>query len=294
MTQSPHILVLGAEGMLGQMVFKYLKKTRKKTIWATSRNYNVKELLFFEATTYKKDLKKIINKLGYIDYLINCIGILKNSTDKEQMYYINAELPHLLSRFALKNKFKIIHVSTDGVFSDNAGLVNESNRPLPTEDYGTSKLLGELRDVHTITIRTSLLGLDPLKHTGLLESILMKRKQKIDGYINQKWSGCTTLQLAQFINWLINDNNFQNIREKTPLLHFAPIHDTNKYTILKTFFRITNTNSHVVESNANPITRILVSQYIDNEFLSNYIDDLDKALRNLCFYYKNYLSTYEK
>jgi len=98
------------------------------------------------------------------DYIINCIGILKNG-DKEKMCSINSDFPKTLDRFCVKNKIKLIHISTDAVFSNFTDAAYEDTKPNPSDYYGRTKLAGEVKQ--GLNIRTSVLGFDPIEHKGL-------------------------------------------------------------------------------------------------------------------------------
>ncbi len=288
MQTTPHILILGGKGMLGQTVYRYLKSNFHNT-WATSRD-NDDDFLYFDASSPEENLEDIQKKLESIDYIINCIGILKNSSNIEEMYYINGKLPHILATIASQNNCKIIHISTDGVFSDSSGLVDEITKPTPQDDYGKSKLMGELTDEHTLTIRTSFIGLDPLHHRGLLEWVLENEETTIKGYTNQLWTGCTTLQVAIFCSWLIRDANWEEIRKRSPILHFVPLGPVTKFTIIKTFLSLLHKKTDVVEITGLPITRSLQTKFLDGELKEMYTNKLKDALLSLIQFHKPYVT----
>src|SRR5690606_33662181 len=119
-----------------------------------------------------------------------------------------------------KYKFKIINISSNAVFSNDLGNVYEESSTNPRDSYGKSKLNGEITN-NSINIRTSIVGLDPEEHKGILELILVNKE--IYGFTNEVWSGATVLQLAKLIYRMMNKNNFSILKEKTNTIHFAPL-----------------------------------------------------------------------
>lgn len=275
------VLVLGATGMLGRIVYEYLFKEAGKNVNGTSTNRQSKKLIYFK---FRKptDLESLFEK-NRISFVINCIGALKGSLEKK-IKLLNIILPHSLLRLSKKYSFKIVNISTDAVFSAISGQVYETSTPNPEEIYGRSKLKGELLE-NTINIRTSILGFDPIEHKGLLEYILKNKNKKISGLTKKIWAGSTTLQLSHFIKWLISGDNFNNLLKKTNVIHFSPLGPVTKYEILKTFSNLTN-NVKIIKKNAAKQTRILKTIYIDEIKLKTYTKSLEKALGELIKYEK--------
>src|SRR5579871_3095151 len=208
----PKTLVLGADGMLGRIVFWYLN-SKYSSVLGTSRRKD-SHFLYFNAHSAQRDLTDIIQKKGNIEYIINCIGILKNEEDAQEMFEINAIFPHVLELLSEKYHFKFIHISTDAVFSPQSEKVFEDSTVKPDGMYGESKYKGETSSKNALTIRTSILGFHSTVHKSLLDWVLNTSQKTINGYINQKWSGCTTLQFAQFCEMLISQNKFEILRNK--------------------------------------------------------------------------------
>lgn len=284
----PKVLVLGATGMLGRTVYNYLLEKNGKNIQGTSRRRNTENLLYFNFVKLK-DMEKLFEKKSF-SFVVNCIGALKGSPDRK-LELLNTILPKTLLVLSCKYNFKIINISTDAVFSSNSGQVYETSMPNPEKPYEKSKFKGELSK-NAINIRTSILGFDPIEHKGFLEFILKNKKKKITGFTNQKWAGSTTLQLSQFIKWLISKNNFNNLLKKTNVIHFAPLGPVTKYEILKTFSRLIN-NVEITKSDGSEQTRILKTIYINEIKLKKYTKALGKALKELIEYDKDYVKIYK-
>ena len=251
------ILVLGAKGMLGNTVYSYLKTIYANT-YGTDRTDH--KFFLFDAATDQRDFNKLFKKIEVPDFIINCIGILPNSKNKEQMRTVNTLFPKKLGYLAQKLGPRIINISTDAVFSNDSGIVFENSHPNPDTDYGKSKLKGEVNSKNVINIRTSIIGFNPYNHKGLLEWAI--RERNIKGFINHSWSGCTTLQYAKACNYLISGNNFDKISSKSSIIHYAPLGPISKYKLLKCFLQKINVNNKVmeVEDNIN-VDRELKSIY---------------------------------
>lgn len=202
-------LILGGEGMLGHMLVKYMKSLKDFEVFFTSRNKLNFDSLYFDAYENSDYFDKIMREIKP-DFVVNCIGVInKFVTDenKEEVTFINAVLPHKLERICKLNDSKLIHISTDCVFSgvsggiDNpSGNYTEDSDVSPTDFYGLSKACGEVNDDHNLTIRTSIIGPEmKSQKTGLMEWFLNQKEEKIKGYTYAIWSGVTTLELAKQI-----------------------------------------------------------------------------------------------
>lgn len=220
------ILVLGAAGMAGHVVYTYLKELGKYDVIGTTNSNNL----------YGVNLKLDIFKIGEVEniivehkpnFIVNCIGMLiKTSiTNPEQTIYGNAYFPHLLRKISNKHNIKLIHISTDCVFSGKDGKYIETSFKDATDIYGLSKNLGEIIDSENLTIRTSIIGPE-IKNDGEgLFHWFMNKKGSVNGFKSNLWSGVTTLELSKFIDWVI-DNPI------TGLVHLTNGNEISKYDLL--------------------------------------------------------------
>lgn len=204
------VLILGANGMLGHKLFQVLQNQLNFDTYGTIRDAN--NINFFSQknkifTSIKNliDIKKTIKDLKP-NIIINCIGITrKNNTDineLREMINVNSILPHQLLLLAKEHNLRLIHISTDCVFSGNKGNYKEEDIPDPHDDYGKSKLLGEFNDGANLVIRTSIIGPELKTNRGLLEWFL-NVKERCDGYKEAIFSGFTTLELSNIIGKII-------------------------------------------------------------------------------------------
>lgn len=249
------ILILGSTGMLGRMISYVFSQNPTFFVIQTSRESGD---YTFSIKASRKDLNEILNKNQDISFIINCIGETQ-SKNKKILEKVNGWFPNELSVFAESNKIPVIHISTDGVFGIYQKNVTEKTKPTPSDEYGKSKLAGEINSSYVLNIRTSLLGFSPDKKTGLLEFILQSKNKSINGFINQSWTGATVLQVARLCEWVVSENKFYTIRKKTHIIHFVPLGPITKYTIIKEFVEIKKLPIQIIKAQGQLITRSLVS-----------------------------------
>lgn len=201
------ILLLGATGMAGHVAYYYLKETGKYDITdVVFRNKLTKESIVLDATDKfaTEDLIRTVNP----NIILNCIGILIKGSQQhpDNAIYINAYLPHLLERLASEIDAKLIHISTDCVFSGAKGNYAEDDFRDADDVYGRSKALGEVINEKDLTIRTSIVGPELKKNGEGLFHWFMQQKGKINGFTQAIWGGVTTLELAKAIDLAISNN----------------------------------------------------------------------------------------
>ena len=204
------ILILGSTGLLGNTLTKYFLDREYFQTFASIRDYS--KIKFFnkkyhEKFVYinnildKRETEKIIKNIKP-DVLINCLGLTNkkifNSNQSEDFISINSLLPYRLQRICEDLGSRLIHFSTDCIFSGDKGFYSEKEIPDPPDIYGKSKLLGELDFENTLTIRKSVIGHELISRNGLLEWFLYQNKF-VEGYKNVIFSGTTVLELAILI-----------------------------------------------------------------------------------------------
>lgn len=243
------ILILAAAGMAGHVVASILEKNKDLEILKTSRcgeSITESNTVHLELKDQDK-LNTVINNFAP-DYIISCAGILVNSSDNNpaEAIYINSYLPQYLNKLSETLGFKLIHISTDCVFSGSKGQYTEQDTPDATNAYGRTKTLGEIDNNKNLTIRTSIIGpeLKP-NGTGLMHWFF-NQSGDIKGFTKAIWSGVTTLELAKFIVHIIklelDTNNSFNL---TNIYHLTNNSSINKYDLLnliKTQFKISHIN----------------------------------------------------
>ena len=214
------LIVLGATGLLGSTLLKYFsKQSNIKCYGIIRKNSDIDKLKSIKnVKLYKIDYKKknsilkVFNKTKP-NLIINCIGVVKQLTHKNQLseiIRINSFLPHYLTELAnVKSKTRFIQFSTDCVFSGTKGKYKETDFPGAQDIYGRSKLLGELTYPNTLTLRTSIIGHELQTKYSLL-SWFLDQKKPIKGYKNAIFSGLTALEIAKFLDKFIIPNKKLN------------------------------------------------------------------------------------
>jgi dTDP-4-dehydrorhamnose reductase len=200
------ILILGNSGMLGEEVAKFFYAKKEYDVISTSRKKN--DNLF--PNTLFLDAKEFVDNkifLPKVDFVINCIGVIphkKHTT--EEMYIVNQVFFKKLEEQCLTLGNKLIHVSSDCVFSGNKGNYIETDQADDISVYGVSK-----NNVgHCMTIRTSLIGKESNGKNNFLEWVIKNKNSSIDGYCNHIWNGITTLEFALLCDKIMKKGLYQN------------------------------------------------------------------------------------
>jgi dTDP-4-dehydrorhamnose reductase len=136
--------------------------------------------------------------------VINAIGLIKQLNGRRaDLIYLNALFPHRLLELCQARQVRLIHLSTDCVFSGRVGNYRESDVADPLDDYGRTKLLGELEAVGALTLRTSIIGRERPQGLGLIEWFHRQRGGTVRGFRRALYSGLTTAELGRLLLRLI-------------------------------------------------------------------------------------------
>jgi dTDP-4-dehydrorhamnose reductase len=207
------VLVLGASGMLGNAVVRTLAENDALEVFGSVRSESAKGFFPQQIATRLvtgcdvekyDDLLKIFRQTKP-DLVINCVGLIKQVAAADhtmQAITINALLPHRLAALCEIASARLIHVSTDCVFSGKKGGYVEGDASDAEDVYGKSKFLGEVRYPHTITLRTSIIGHELQSAHGLIGWFLAQ-KDRCNGYSRAIFSGLPTVVLARFIRDIV-------------------------------------------------------------------------------------------
>jgi dTDP-4-dehydrorhamnose reductase len=203
------ILVLGANGMLGNAVYRLLAADTRLEVVGTVRSATAGQVLGVNnrgsimANVDVLHTDSLIQTFGstHPDVVINCIGMVKQlaaANDPLLTLPINCMLPHRLAALGQAAGARLVHVSTDCVFDGRKGHYREED-PLDSSDlYGRSKALGEVDCPHAITLRTSIIGHELTSKHGLLEWFLAQQGS-VNGFRRAVFSGLPTVELATII-----------------------------------------------------------------------------------------------
>lgn len=210
MNKPKRIVVLGANGMLGNAILRLLAMKLEYKVHGTVRNWSsVRELqemaplASFVPGVDVESLDSLTRMFATVqpDIVINCIGIVKQLDEVNDPLIalpINALLPHRLARLAQVAGARLVHMSTDCVFSGRKGNYVEGDLPDACDLYGRSKLLGEVDYPNAITLRTSIIGHELTGNRSLVDWFLSQTGE-VDGYKNAIFSGLPTVEIARII-----------------------------------------------------------------------------------------------
>jgi dTDP-4-dehydrorhamnose reductase len=204
------VLVLGATGMLGSAVFKVLSSDPALSVSGTVRN--AKAIEGFDASLRGSlivgvdvlDQDSLITAFAQSkpDVVVNCVGLIKqlsSAKDPLSTLPINAMLPHRLAKLCAVTGCRLIHISTDCVFSGRKGMYEEQDVSDAEDLYGKSKFIGEIIDQpHAITLRTSIIGHELNSQASLVDWFL-SQSGTVKGYSKAIFSGLPTVELARVI-----------------------------------------------------------------------------------------------
>jgi dTDP-4-dehydrorhamnose reductase len=149
--------------------------------------------------------ERLVTKLRP-DVVVNCIGVIKQRVEAHAAIpsiSLNALLPHRLAELVASCNARLIHISTDCVFTGTRGGYRESDVPDAVDLYGRTKQLGEVTSGPALTLRTSMIGRELTGHRSLLDWFLQQEGRTIQGYTRAIYSGLTTPYLADLIATLI-------------------------------------------------------------------------------------------
>ena len=225
------VLVLGSTGMAGHVISTYLEE-RGYDVYTTSRSASSSPKSRAIDVTDFQALEAWMKCLE-LDVIVNCIGILQKQADESPhlAILVNAYLPHWLEHTYQGTNTKIIHLSTDCVFSGRRGLYRETDEPDGPTMYDRSKALGEIHNSKDLTFRMSIIGPDRNeKGTGLFHWF-MGQTGETNGYSEVYWNGVTTIHLAQAIDAAIQQG-------LTGLYQLTPKEPINKYDLLLLFQQV--------------------------------------------------------
>ena len=177
------ILVLGMSGMLGSTAFRLLAAEHGHEVHGTARSDSIRRHFSpdmgqnIQIGIDVTDTDALLAVLGRVrpELVLNCVGVIKQlgaARDPLVALPLNALLPHRLARCCGLIGARLVHISTDCVFSGKTGGYTETSFPDADDLYGRSKLLGEVDYPNAVTLRTSIIGHELGSRNGLLEWFL--------------------------------------------------------------------------------------------------------------------------
>ena len=202
------------------------------------------------------ELETILQRVGP-DLVVNCIGAVKQvaaAQDPVAAITVNSLFPHQVALACAGAGARLLHISTDCVFSGASGGYSEAAVPDATDLYGRSKLLGEVVYEPHLTLRTSIVGRELAGAHGLVEWFLGERGGTVRGFRSAYFSGLTTLELARIIELVATDH-----RDLVGLFHVASAR-IDKDTLLRMVGEAFGTGTRIV-----PDDSVLIDRSLDGE-----------------------------
>jgi len=281
------ILILGSTGLIGHQIYNYL---RIKSDYELSNISYRKKLQEDTILLNIRDEKEFLNTVERINpnIIINCIGILISEADKdpENAIFINAYMPHRLMILADKIDSKLIHISTDCVFSGNKKEPYiEKDEKEGKDIYAKTKGLGEIINDRHLTLRTSVIGPELKTNGGELFHWFMSQTGAINGFTKAIWSGVTTLELAKAVKWAIEN-------EITGLYHITNGQPINKYDLLNLLKKYTKKDIKINKINGKNVNKSFIDtrrKIFDIPSYPIMIKEMVELIMKNCELYKQYI-----
>ncbi|UZE95114.1 dTDP-4-dehydrorhamnose reductase family protein [Alkalimarinus alittae] len=263
------ILILGATGMLGYSLFSNLRDYPEFEVFGTVRNIKGKEAFFDNSLSSLvfgvdvTDVTQLEHAIQSINpaVVINCIGLIKQHDVSKQhvnAIEINALLPHQIARACSQNGAKLIHFSTDCVFSGKTGGYSEESLPDAIDLYGRSKCLGEVVYPPHLTLRTSIIGHELNSSVSLIDWFLSQAGE-VKGFSKAIFSGLPTCYIAKLLA-----ESVLKAPDLTGLYHLS-VTPIDKYTLLTQVAEIYGKRIVINESLELVIDRSLNSQRLKEQ-----------------------------
>jgi dTDP-4-dehydrorhamnose reductase len=280
------ILVLGSTGMAGHLVTTYL----------TEKGYELDNLSgsrTLDKKTIKLDVMKSERfeeflKSEKYDVIVNCIGILvqKSEERKDLSTYLNSFLPHFLEHFHEETDTKVIHLSTDCVFSGKNAPYKEDSPYDGELFYDRTKAIGEIKNNKDLTFRMSIIGPEINENGVGLFNWFYHQKGEVSGYTRAIWTGVTTLELARGIDAAIKQN-------LTGIYHLVPRENISKFDLLNLFKEVFRREGIIIKPKDMPeIDKTLINTRKDFDFeVSDYrkmVEEMKEWIDSHKTLYKHY------
>ena len=258
------ILILGASGMLGNTALRLFAESESYVVIGSARSTGVLSYLpqaLHEKVICGVDVENMDSLTGLFaqarpDVVINCIGLIKQLAEADNPLVaipINALLPHRLAQLCGVAGARLIHMSTDCVFSGAKGMYCEDDAADANDLYGRSKFLGEVDYPHAVTLRTSIIGHELNSAHGLIGWFLAQQGE-VKGFTKAIFSGLPTVELARVMrDFVIPNPTLRGIYHVSA----API---DKYDLLQLVAKVYDKSITV-----KPEDKLVMDRSLDSE-----------------------------
>lgn len=257
------VLVLGGTGMLGSTLFRTFSKDPQFVTFGSIRDPSAKQYFASELHDAlipnvhldgESGLLSVFSKIKP-DIVVNCIGIIKqlpSANDYLESLSINATFPHRLAKYCDATGARLVHFSTDCVFSGKQGRYKEEDFPDAYDLYGRTKYLGEVNYENCITLRTSIIGHELNRSKSLIDWFL-SQSGEVKGFVNAIFSGLPTIEVARVVKDYVIPNSTLN-----GLFHLS-VDPINKYELLNLVANVYGKTIQIIPDDELVIDRSLNS-----------------------------------
>ena len=270
-----NVLVLGCKGMAGHVIYKDLKEAGH-TVRGTSRyanSFDDKDVIFFDAL--QRDSWDAFFEENKVDVVINCIGMLVAACESSpsRAIIVNTLLPKYLEQRYSTTSTRVIHISTDCVFSGDKGAYSILDMPDEVNIYGLTKAAGEIKNEKDLTIRTSIIGLELSEkpnasdNSGLLHWFLSNEKDStIQGYAKCYWSGISTIELSDYI--------CKNLFSDSGVIQLCRVAKISKLDLLELANEVFDAKITITPDSKKHIDKSLVPTHIVDKSYKNMLSEI--------------------
>lgn len=265
------VLVLGGTGMIGFGTVRSLRD-RGIDVVATTRHPDVVPASFAESFVRYDfavdDLATLLDGYGDGDVVVNCAGLIKQYIDDANLEHrldaiaANAVLPTELARLAAKQGFRVIHITTDCVYSGATGSYLESDAHDALDVYGKSKSLGEIAEDSVLTLRCSIIGPELRGFKSLLHWVLSQSHgATIRGFTDHEWNGLTSTAFGRVVAGVVATGN-----PVSGLVHLVPADAMSKDQLSRRILEAGGRDDVTVEPTVtgSSVNRILSTERRDD------------------------------
>jgi dTDP-4-dehydrorhamnose reductase len=278
------VLILGATGLIGHQVYLRLNANMNFLVSSFAHHRKISDDTVLLDARDEHFLEKVIVETNP-DIIVNCMGVLiaEANRDPENAIFLNAYIPHHLKSIANTLDAKLIHISTDCVFSGKKGSYIENDIRDADDIYGRTKAIGEVTESPHVTLRTSVVGPE-IKEGEELFHWFMSQEGSIEGFTKSYWSGVTTLELAKAVEWVIE----KDIQGLYHITNGIPI---NKYELLMLFKQYTNKKIEIESVKG----KVSDKSFLDTRKEIDYtIPSYEKMISEMILLMKNRRALYEQ
>jgi dTDP-4-dehydrorhamnose reductase len=216
--QDTRLLILGGTGMLGHKLFQRLRGRFPAVKCLARANLDAapyRDFGLFDGQDAVggvdfqdfRTLEAVLDRLRP-EVVVNCTGVIKQrpeASDPVTAITLNALLPHRLAEVIGRWQGRLVHFSTDCVFSGERGNYTEEDATDATDLYGRTKALGEVLAPNALTLRTSIIGRELVHRSSLLEWFLSNKGRRIRGFRRVIYSGVTTIEMANVLTTVLTE-----------------------------------------------------------------------------------------